>query len=424
VAWRAKRSSLAPVATTTVCPECKVAGPAKLIAGQVCAQCEAQRAWSTIGDAPLVIDHKTVDDAIKRRQGEAAGEPWWKRSAAWLPPIVTLGLAAVAAWSLLGLFSSRTIGSLDSLLSDLAASTRKATLIGLATVVAGVVALIRTRRNRHFRRVPILVSHLLAIVVGVSALVVGGFQWIGSGGFGGQYTSMPARTPSAVASPVERVLDATVVVLAPGGDGDARSLAMGTGSVVARDDRRAWIVTCSHVAMPYVAVGTFRHARDAQPVWVQLSDGREGQGHVRWAAPPPLDVALLEVPIAHAPEPVPIAADASAMQPSSPVTFVPNPYRRGWLVHHGTLIRREAHKTPAGAYDLLYTDLPVTYGDSGSGLFDARGQLVGLNTWTRVGDGASQGISLPSETMRSLVEAIHDNRLDQLDDAVPLPPRP
>ena len=67
---------------------------------------------------------------------------------------------------------------------------------------------------------------------------------------------------------------------------------------------------------------------------------------------------------------------------------------------------------------LAFTDLPVTFGDSGSGLYDARGHLVGLNTWTRIGgDGPSQGISLPSETMRGLVDAIHDGTLDKLDAA-------
>jgi len=123
------------------------------------------------------------------------------------------------------------------------------------------------------------------------------------------------------------------------------------------------------------------------------------------------------MPIAHPPEPVTIVADASTMQPGSSVTFVPNPYRSGWKVLHGQMIRREPHHTPAGTYDLLFTDLPVQHGDSGSGLYDARGQLVGLNTWTKIGDGAAQGISLPSETMRALVDAIHHNALDKLEEA-------
>jgi S1-C subfamily serine protease len=115
---------------------------------------------------------------------------------------------------------------------------------------------------------------------------------------------------------------------------------------------------------------------------------------------------------------VAIAPDSSEVRSATSVTFVPNPYRSGWKVLHGELLKRETHHTPAGTYDLLYTDLPVTFGDSGSGLFDAHGQLVGLNTWARFGDGAPKGISLPSETMREVVDAIHKGTLDKLDEAM------
>jgi len=249
-------------------------------------------------------------------------------------------------------------------------------------------------------------------VVGAAALVVGLSAWLVEGNFGGAYTTMPAREQLGVPSHVQRVLDATVVVLAPGADGDARELALGTGAVIARDDTRAWIVTCSHVAIPYAAVGTWRSARDAQPVWVQLSDGRQGPATVRWVAPPPIDVVVIELPIEHPPEAVPIAESSDVLQPQSPVLFVPLPYRSGWQVLHGVLERRETHHTPAGVYDLLYTDLPVIPGDSGSGLYDEHGDLVGLNTWTRSEDGRAEGISLPSETMRGLVDAIRAGRLE------------
>lgn len=421
--WWAKRRSAEPIATTNVCSACKTAGPVRLYPGQVCAACEAQDAWSRLdGTDRLVIDRDSIDAAVKRRQGEAAGESLWRRLAIWATPAVTLGIAAIAGWFLRQVLSARSIGPLDALLAELMASARRATGVGLAALILGVVALVRLRRRRHFRRLSILACHLAVIIVGSTALVIGAFHWVQRGGFGGQYTSMPVRESLGLPSQVERIVNATVVILAPDADGDARSLTMGTGAVVASDDMRAWIVTCSHVAMPYAAVGTWRHARDAQPVWVQLSDGREGRASVRWTAPPPLDVALVELSIAHPPEPVVIAADTSGIQTSANLSFVPNPYRAGWKVLHGELVRRETHHTPAGTYDLLYTDLTVTHGDSGSGLYDARGQLVGLNTWTRVGDAGPQGISLPSETMRVLVDAIHRDKLDMLDEAV-LPPR-
>jgi S1-C subfamily serine protease len=273
---------------------------------------------------------------------------------------------------------------------------------------------VRARRSRHFRRLPLLACHLLAIVAGATAAALGALGVLSGTSAFGEHTAMPAREALELPAYVERIMDASVVVLAPDADGDARAGAIGTGAVVAAEAHRAWIVTCSHVAIPYVSTGAPRRPRDARPVWVQLADGRGGQAAVVWAAPPPLDVVLLELPIDRPPPPVPIAADASELLAAAPVTFVPNPLRSGWKVLRGEVLRRETHHTPAGTYDLVLTDLPVTQGDSGSGLYDARGQLVGINTWSRVGPGIAQGLSLPSEAMRAAIVAIQTGKLDQL----------
>ncbi len=406
-----------------MCPSCRQAGPAKLLPGETCAQCRSQAAWTDHGRAGLKIDRADIAAAVERRRGEAAGEPRWRRLVRWVPALGSLAVAAAAVLAVRALLAPRPIGPLAELLDDLRDSSRRATLVGAAALVLGVVLLLRLRKQRHYRRLPLIVTHAGAIIAGGAALLIGGLHWwAASTGYGGQYTSMPPREPLAVTANVERILNATVVVLAPDGDGDARGLAIGTGAIVATEAHRAWIVTCSHVAMPYAAVGAPRRAREAQPVWVQLSDGREARGAVRWTAAPPLDVAVIEVPLADPPAAVTISPDASSLAPGASVMFVPNPYRDGWKVINGELRRREPHQTPAGTYELLYTDLPVIPGDSGSGLFDARGQLVGLNTWTRAGArGDAEGISLPSETMRAVVDAIARGELDQLDDARPLP---
>jgi S1-C subfamily serine protease len=417
--WWSRRRAAAPEPGTKVCPACNTIGPARLYPGQVCAACEAQRAWQDAEARGLVIDRASIDAAVQRRAGEAAGEPLWRRLAVWASPASTLTFAVVAVGCIQHLLASRAIGPLGGLMADLSSATRWSTGVGLLAVIAGLVALRRIQRRRHFRRLAMLLCHVIAVVAGGAALGVGVIHWVGlRDGFGGRYTTMPERVSLDASAQVERIVNATVVVLAPDETGDARMLAMGTGAVIASDDTRAWIVTCSHVALPYAAVGTWRHAKDAQPVWVQLSDGREGVATVRWTAPPPLDVVLIELPIDHAPAPVVIASDTSAIQAQASVMFVPNPYRKGWLVERGQLLRRETHRTPAGSYDLLYTDLLVIPGDSGSGLYDARGQLIGLNTWTLIGNEGSQGISLPSETMRVLVDAIHGGTLDKLDEAV------
>jgi S1-C subfamily serine protease len=416
------RKSEAPVATSRVCPKCNVAGPKKLAPGQVCATCDAQQAWNAIGESGIKIDQKAIQDAVTRREGEAAGEPLWQKALGFAPVALSLAVAAFAGWMIYLLLRPREIGPVKELFEDLNSSSTRALWIGIGAFIVGVVALVRTRKRRSYRKAHVLIAHLLAIVAGLGGVVIGGFHWYAvPSSFGGKYSSMPPKEQLGFASSstVDRIVAATVVVLAPGSTGDAREMAMGTGAIVGGDSKHAWIVTCSHVAMPYAAVGSWRHAKDAQPVWVQLSDARQGKAYVRWAAPPPLDIALIEFEIDNPPPPVPIAPNAGALEASSSVMFVPNPYRDGWLVHKGKLMLKEAHNTPAGIYELLITDLPVTHGDSGSGLFDERGQLVGLNTWTKVEGGLAHGISLPSEAMRALSDAVQNNELDRLNDMLP-----
>ena len=413
-----QRGKKPPVVMSRVCPSCKLAGPKRLAPDQICATCEAQNAWNEIGESGIKIDQAAIDEALRRRAGEAASEAWWRATLVWGPVALSLAVAAFAAWAIVVLLSPREIGPLQGLLDDLRGTSWRSLWVGIGAIIVGVVALVRTRKSRHYRKPGVLIGHLLAVTGGAAAIVIGAFHlYVVPSSFGGKYSSMPAREIRAT-SHVDRIVAATVIVLAPDAEGDARGLAMGTGAIVGTDARRAWIVTCSHVAMPYAAVGAWRHAKDAQPVWVQLSDGREGKGIVKWAAPPPLDIAVVELPIENPPSPVPIARDQNVIEPGANVTFVPNPYRDGWLVHHGRLLRKEPHETPAGRYELLITDLPVVHGDSGSGLFDERGQLIGLNTWTKVEDGYAHGISLPADAMRVLADAVQHQRLDRLDDMI------
>jgi len=408
---------------TSMCPACRTRGPVRLVPGQVCAACEAQAAWPLGDAARLVIDRDAIDAAVRRRAGEAAGQALWRRGLIWIMPVATLTVAAWALWCTIDVLSPRPIGPVAALVGGLIDAGRTTALVGLAALVLGVVALARARRRRQFRRLAILSCHLLAIVLGATSLLLGWVHWASWSTALRDMREMPVRHSLGVSSHVDRILDATVVVFAPDADGDARYLSMGVGSLVSRDTGTAWIVTCTHVAMPYAPVGTWHDVRSAPQVWVQLADGREHAATVRWTAAPPLDVALLELRIDNPPEPVEITAETSGFGAGAEVTFVPNPYHSRWQIEHGKLVRRDTHHTTAGTYDLLVTDLNVIPGDSGSGLYDARGQLVGLNTWRSVEEGGARGISLPSEAMQQLVVAIRAGALDRLDQAAGPPPR-
>jgi len=397
-----------------VCPTCQVRGTVRLEPGQPCPSCLAAAAWSRYENETLVIGDGDIAESLARRHGERPR--LWRRLSPLIPLAAALALAVGAGLSAVALASRRGPQSVASLLADELGDARAATLLGLAAIAVGACGLLRLGRHRQHRSKPLLFLHSLAVVGATVSAIVGALGWIGTAGYSAfRYLEMPARTELGIsAGVVERVVAATAVIVTPDGSGDFTSPGVGTGAVIASDAGHAWIVTCNHVAMAYVSPASWRDAAAAQPVWVVLADGRGTVGHVRWTAAPPLDVALVEVAIADPPQPVRIAADSRLLEPQAAVLFVPNPFRLGWKVHHGSVVRRESHQTPAGEFSLLFTDLPVQQGDSGSGLFDATGALVGLNTWTRADPTGPKGISLPAEVMHAMVDAVRTDRLGDL----------
>jgi S1-C subfamily serine protease len=357
-----------------VCPSCRVRGAVPLLPDTVCPACQATEAWTRYADSTLVIGTDDIAAAVARRRD--ARPALGGRLLALLPLVLGAVLAAGAGLAARALLSRRG--------------------------PAGLAAILENER----RALALLAGYALVVVGAGVPGALGAMGWYEmAGGFALEHLAMPARLPFGEGA-VDRIQAATAIVVSGDEDGDFSSPRLGTGSIIAADAARAWIVTCSHVAMPYVSPGAWRDPATARPVWVELSDGRAAVGTVSWTARPPLDVALVEVHVADPPRPVAIAAGSTHATASADVLFVPNPLRLGWLVHRGQVVKRESHDTPAGDYSLLFTDLPVQPGDSGSGLFDAAGAIVGLNTWAGLTPGAPRGISLPAEVMRQMVDSI------------------
>jgi S1-C subfamily serine protease len=303
------------------------------------------------------------------------------------------------------------------LMDELASTSRLGLWLGAAGAVLGILAILFVRRSRLLRAWWLTGIAGGAIAAGIASVAVGSMEMLSLSGLSSwQYMAMPPRSAAFANLPeIERIMNATVVLLAPDAEGNARRPAIGTGSVIQAEKGRAWIVTCSHVAMPYAAPAAPRSASKAHPVWACFADGREAVGRVRWTGEPPLDVALVSVDIEDPPGPIRASRDGNEATEGSAVHFVPNPLRDGWLLHRGTVSARRSHLTPAGRFSLVVTDLPVQPGDSGSGLFDAQHRLVGVNTWRAVDESGPAGISLPSETIRAILDLIDRDDLSSLE---------
>jgi S1-C subfamily serine protease len=374
--------------------------------GRVCPHCASRDAWERYAETPLVIGPADIEAAEERVARESARRLRPGTVLLVLGAVGAFGLGALAAVRGAALLRPWPLGPLETLRDGLLSPARAATLLGAAALVLAVTTLVAVRRSRLFRAWPLIGVALLGLIAGGGGATVGGLFWRGmAAGIGWEHVAVPLPLP-VVEGPAGDVARATAVILAPDGRGDARGLAIGTGVIIRRDPERAWILTCSHVAMPYLSPGAHRDPADAQPVWIYLSDGRNDRGRVVWTARPPLDVAVVTVDLPDAPAAIPVRRTAEAVSADDAVFFVPNPLRNGWLVHRGRVTSRRAHDTPAGRYSLVFSDVPVLQGDSGSGLFLANGWLVGLNTWRAEGVAGPLAIGLPSDSLREILRIL------------------
>ncbi len=389
--------------TQSHCPRCGASLRVHLPVGEVCPQCLSAAAWSAYGDPDhrLVITPEAIESALAERDRGDRDTPV-RRFRDHLPGLVALTAALAGAAFVARLFQDRSLGPLRELRLDYLIQARWAAVCGAAALALGVVALVRSRRAAA--RWPRTLVAAAAVVLGSVGLAMGALNWVVmETGFGWEYDTIPGRPARVIEAPFRAIADATAVITTMGTGRSLYGLGIGTGALVRSDSDRTWIVTSSHVVFPGVAAGARRRPEAAGPVWVYFADGRDAPGRLVWAAPPPLDAAMVEVEIEDPPAAVPLAEDVDAIGEGTPICFVPNPMRAGWLFREGEVLTREMHLTPAGRYSLFYTDLPLQPGDSGSGLFDLRGRLIGLNTWVSLEEHRIVGISLPATTLNEIL---------------------
>ncbi|MBI5486097.1 MAG: trypsin-like peptidase domain-containing protein [Deltaproteobacteria bacterium] len=408
---------------STICPRCGHRSPVRLDAGRACATCESSDAWTAHdgSGARIVVDEAEIRRVEARVRAAAPRRRRLPRLALLALPLGSLGLSVAAALQLVAYYAPQPLGPFRGILERLSGAAHWAFLLATLALALAVAAIFVLRRSRDFRFLPLLLPTLAAGAAGLGATATSGVILLGSPGeVAWRFDTVPPVDEQGAVEPVLRGIQrSTVALLAPDADGDARNPALGTGAVVFASSNRAWVVTCSHVAMPYEAVGARRDPRGARPLWVMFADGRATEGRVRWTWRPPLDLALVEVAMDDPPPAVEVSSDTDALVPGSPVLFVPNPLREGWKVRRGVVLRRTLRRSPAGEVRLVRTDLPAIPGDSGSGLFDPAGRIVGINTWVTMGAGGPEAIALPAEAMRAMVDAIREGRLERLDEVFP-----
>jgi S1-C subfamily serine protease len=268
------------------------------------------------------------------------------------------------------------------------------------------------------------VAVVAAVLGGGAALGIGkGAGWLDGGtrtvvvrAQSSQSAPLPAAATSTVAALPGKGFDpqrifagrspGVVTVFAHFGD---TQVSQGSGFVTSA---RGYVLTNSHVI---TNAGESSNVRAAERVFVKFADGDRVEAKVvGWDLYD--DVGLIRVdPRAHRLNPVPLGTSASVAV-GQPVAAIGSPLRNENSLSVGVVsaIHRSIDALTVNLYtivDAIQTDAPITHGNSGGPLFDARGRVIGINAQIRSaagrGNDSGIGFAIPIDAAkRSMAQLI------------------
>jgi 2-alkenal reductase len=269
------------------------------------------------------------------------------------------------------------------------------------------------------------VAAVAAVLGGGAALGIGkGAGWLGQGtktvvvrAQGLQTPALPA--PAATTVPAlsgkgfepQRIFaqrsPGVVTIFAVFGDPASQDAqrSQGSGFVISP---RGYILTNSHVI---TNAGEGQNVRAAEHVFVEFADGDRVEAKVvGWDLYD--DVGLIRVtPGVHKLSPVPLGESARVVV-GEPVAAIGTPLGNETSLSVGVVsaIHRSIGALTVDRYriiDAIQTDAPITHGNSGGPLFDARGRVIGINAQIRSASGSGNdtgiGFAIPIDAAKNSV---------------------
>jgi len=166
---------------------------------------------------------------------------------------------------------------------------------------------------------------------------------------------------------------------------------LGSGFIVSED---GYIVTNNHVVA------------GADEIKVKLADGREFKGVVK-GRDDKIDVALVKI---ETKEKLPVApmGDSEKIEVGEWVMAIGNPFGLNQTVTAG-IVSAQGRVIGSGPYDdFIQTDASINPGNSGGPLFNAQGEVIGINTAILSG-GQGIGFAIPINMAKSIMEELKQN---------------
>jgi serine protease Do len=169
-----------------------------------------------------------------------------------------------------------------------------------------------------------------------------------------------------------------------------RPKSLGTGFIISDE---GYIITNNHVVA------------GADEIKVKLADGREFKGELK-GNDEKLDLALIRI-VTKDHLPVAILGDSDTLEVGEWVMAIGNPFGLAQTVTAG-IISAQGRVIGSGPYDdFIQTDASINPGNSGGPLFNAKGEVIGINTAIIAG-GQGIGFAIPVNMAKNIIPQLKE----------------
>lgn len=165
---------------------------------------------------------------------------------------------------------------------------------------------------------------------------------------------------------------------------------LGSGFIISDE---GYIITNNHVVS------------GADEIKVKLSDGREFKGEIK-GSDEKLDLALIKI-AAKDHLPVATLGDSDTIEVGEWVMAIGNPFGLAQTVTAG-IVSAQGRVIGSGPYDdFIQTDASINPGNSGGPLFNAHGEVIGINTAIIAG-GQGIGFAIPVNMAKNIITQLKE----------------